>query len=119
VQIKVDEDLPRAVADVVRAAGHDVSTVPEQGWTGWDDARIWEVMRSSGKILLTGDKGLADLRRLKSGKTDVGVVLFRLDPESWQGYRRLAGKLVASVDLADLLGAVAVVTETGIRIRRR
>ncbi|MBI4602091.1 MAG: DUF5615 family PIN-like protein [Planctomycetes bacterium] len=118
MRVKVDEDLPLAVADVVQSVGHEVATVPEQGWTGWTDDRIWAAVRAEGRILLTADKGLADLRRIKSTKARAGVVLFRLERESWKGFRSLARKLVASVDLEDLVGAVAVVTEKGIRLRR-
>ncbi len=75
-------------------------------------------MRAEVRILLTADKGLADFRRLKSAKATVGVVLFRLERESLKGYRSLARKLLASVNLRDLVGAVAVVTEKGIRVRR-
>lgn len=67
--------------------------------------------------MLTADKGLADLRRLKSAKAKAGVVLFRLERESWKGYRSLASKLEAALDLDDLVGAV-VVTEKGIWVRR-
>jgi hypothetical protein len=30
IRIKVDEDLPLAIADLLRAAGHDARTVAEQ-----------------------------------------------------------------------------------------
>jgi predicted nuclease of predicted toxin-antitoxin system len=70
VRIKVDEDLPRAVADVFSGAGYHVVTVPEQGWSGWADARIWAAVRTEGwtegRILVTANKGFADLRRLRT-----------------------------------------------------
>ena len=75
-------------------------------------------MRTEGRILVTADKGLADLRRLRTAKGSVGVVLLRVQRESWKSYHTLANKLVDSVDLDQLKGAVAVVTEKGIRIRR-
>jgi predicted nuclease of predicted toxin-antitoxin system len=118
VRIKIDEDLPRAVADVLRAAGHHVVTVPEQGWSGWADARIWTAMRTEGRILVTADKGFADLRRFRNAGGSVGIVLFRVQRESWKSYHTLANRLVDSVDLGQLKGAVAVVTEKGIRVRR-
>ncbi len=40
MRVKVDEDLPRAVVDILRGAGHEATTVPDQGWTGWTDDRI-------------------------------------------------------------------------------
>jgi predicted nuclease of predicted toxin-antitoxin system len=118
VRIKVDEDLPLAVAAVLRRAGHDVATVSDQGWTGWTDSRLWASVKAEERILVTADKGLADVRRVRPSTTRAGIVLFRLEHESWKGYRALAKRLVASVDLDALRGAVSVVTRRGIRIRR-
>ena len=51
-------------------------------------------------------------------KASAGVVLLRVQRESWKSYRTLAKKLVDSVVLDQLEGAVAVVTENGVRVRR-
>jgi predicted nuclease of predicted toxin-antitoxin system len=40
MRLKVDENLPRAVCDLLNRAGHDVISVGEQGLGGADDARI-------------------------------------------------------------------------------
>jgi predicted nuclease of predicted toxin-antitoxin system len=118
VRIKVDEDLPLSVAEVLREAGHDVATVVDQGWSGWTDARIWIAVCTERRMLITADKGLADLRRLREVKTSLGVVLLRVQNESWRSYGRLAEKLVSSLDLHELAGAVTVVTENNVRVRR-
>src|SRR5437868_12839968 len=36
-RVKLDEDLPRQVADLFIARGHDTATVVEQGWQGTPD----------------------------------------------------------------------------------
>lgn len=117
-RVKVDEDLPRAVARILRACGYDVRSVPEQGCSGWDDDSIWSRVQAEERILFTADKRLADVRRLKGTKGS-GIVLLRLERESWQGYARLVRKLVASVPLGDLIGSITVVGDGGVRIRRR
>ncbi|MGH7907067.1 MAG: hypothetical protein ACREP6_10600 [Candidatus Binataceae bacterium] len=33
-RVKVDEDLPRQIADLMAARGHDAATVMGQGWQG-------------------------------------------------------------------------------------
>ena len=40
-RVKIDEDLPRQVADLVAARGYDVATVVGQGWQGMADDELW------------------------------------------------------------------------------
>ena len=39
MRIKVDEDLPPAVTEKLRNAGHDAAGVVEQGMSGWKECR--------------------------------------------------------------------------------
>jgi predicted nuclease of predicted toxin-antitoxin system len=41
MKIKLDENLPAQLADNLRALGHDVQTVPEEGLAGHMDADVW------------------------------------------------------------------------------
>lgn len=41
IPVKVDEDLPAEISDLVRAAGHDATTVFSQGLTGFADEQLW------------------------------------------------------------------------------
>jgi predicted nuclease of predicted toxin-antitoxin system len=118
VRIKVDEDLPCAVAEVLRAAGHDVWRVTEQGWSGWKDDSLWNAIRSEGRLFVTADKGFADLRRLGRSAKESGIVLLRVDRECSREYTALARRLLDTFDLERLVGALVVVTEQGIRLRR-
>jgi hypothetical protein len=36
-RFKVDEDLPRQIADLLTVDGHDAATVVGQGWQGMSD----------------------------------------------------------------------------------
>jgi len=49
MRIKVDEDLPRAVALLLRVSGHDARTVLEQEMGGWKDRRIWHAVHMEAK----------------------------------------------------------------------
>jgi predicted nuclease of predicted toxin-antitoxin system len=117
-KIKVDEDLPVAVARQLRAAGHDVRTVTDQGWSGRDDERVWLGVCKELRLLVTADKGFADIRRVSCGG-QVGIILLRLDRERWRGYAELTQKLLSTTKLEELVNAVAVVTTHGVRIRRK
>jgi hypothetical protein len=62
VRIKVDEDLPPAVTERLREAGHDAAGVVEQGMAGWKDPGLWEAVQREGRFLVTSDKGFGDIR---------------------------------------------------------
>jgi len=117
IRVKVDEDLPKQIADLFTERGYDAATVAEQGWQGLPDRELWPHVQQEGRWLVTADKGFADLRAHPPG-SHTGVLLFRLDEESRRGYLELAQAALQQLDLEGLAGAVIVVTRRGIRIRK-
>jgi predicted nuclease of predicted toxin-antitoxin system len=63
LKAKIDEDLPISIAQMFRDAGHDAATVGEQGFSGYADDRVWDEIQKEGRIILTADIGVADVRR--------------------------------------------------------
>jgi predicted nuclease of predicted toxin-antitoxin system len=118
IRIKVDEDLPKAIAVLLRQAGHDALTVPQQGLTGTQDVKLWPIVQAERRMLMTADVPFADIRRHPPG-THRGVVLLRPESESRSSYLRLCELLLKSKPLEELIGTVTVVTETKIRVRRK
>jgi predicted nuclease of predicted toxin-antitoxin system len=116
-RLKVDEDLPRQIADMLNAHGHDARTVLEQGWSGASDDDLWHRVQAERRWLLTADKGVADLRRYPPG-SHAGIILLRPQEESRRPYLELAAVAEERLILEGMAGAVAAVTERGIRIRR-
>ncbi len=117
VRVKVDEDLPRQIVDMLSMQGHDAVSVLGQGWQGASDEVLWPRIQAEGRWLITGDKGFADLRRHPPG-THAGVILLRPEVESRAAYVQLAAAAFERLDLDHLVGAVIVVTNRGVRIRR-
>jgi predicted nuclease of predicted toxin-antitoxin system len=116
VRLKVDENLPDQLADLLAELGHDAVTVADQGWRGIADRDLWRGVQAEGRWLVTADKEFADLRRYPPG-SHAGVILLRLAEQSRVDYLRLAGAAVASLDLDNLAGAIVVVADRGVRIR--
>jgi predicted nuclease of predicted toxin-antitoxin system len=116
-RLKVDEDLPPQVAEILTAYGHDARTVVAQGWRGFPDSAVWEGVQPEKRWLVTGDKGFADLRAYPPG-THIGVILLRPQEESRRAYVRLIEAAIAQLDLDTNAGATVVVTPHGVRIRR-
>jgi predicted nuclease of predicted toxin-antitoxin system len=115
--VKIDEDLPRQIADLVAARGYDAVTVMAQGWQGASDDELWPRVQNERRWLITADKGFADLRRHPAG-SHAGVILLRAPEESRRAYLELAAIALDRLKLDDLAGAVVVVTYRGVRIRR-
>ena len=55
MNIKLDENLGSRGAAILRAAGHHVRTVAEEGLSSASDRRLAEVCRSDRKCLVTLD----------------------------------------------------------------
>jgi predicted nuclease of predicted toxin-antitoxin system len=75
-RIKVDEDLPHQIADLLIERGHDALTVVGQGWQGFSDEDLWPRIQNEQRWLITADKGFADLRQHPPG-SHAGVILLR------------------------------------------
>lgn len=55
MRLKLDENLGRLVAGMIRQSGHDVTTVHEQGMGGAPDRSVIEICRQEGRCLVTLD----------------------------------------------------------------
>jgi predicted nuclease of predicted toxin-antitoxin system len=117
VRLKVDENLPDQLADLLIQHGYDAVTVADQGWRGMADAGLGQGIQAEGRWLVTADKEFADLRRFPPG-SHAGVILLRSSEESRVDYLQLVGMALASVRLDEIAGAVVVVNDRGVRVRR-
>jgi predicted nuclease of predicted toxin-antitoxin system len=117
IRLKVDENLPREIAELLNVHGCDAVTVRDQGWTGMLDADLWRRVQNEGRWLVTADKEFADVRLYPPG-THAGVILLRSNEEGLEDYLRLAATAVNRLALDEIGGAVVVVTGRGVRIRR-
>lgn len=66
MKIKLDENLPTALTESLRAAGHDAMTVVDEALGGSHDPKVLLVAASEGRVLLTFDLDFADIRRYQS-----------------------------------------------------
>jgi predicted nuclease of predicted toxin-antitoxin system len=117
VKIKIDEDLPRAVAVLLARAGHDPETVGQEGLGGSSDTRLWKKILKEGRLLITSDKGFGDIRFCPPG-SNPGIILLRPSDDGVRPVLNLTKILLNSCNLEELQGCTTVVTPHGIRIRR-
>lgn len=47
MKIKLDENLPLRLVEILRELGHDVDTVPQEGLVGRCDESVWRATQES------------------------------------------------------------------------
>lgn len=53
--IKVDEDLPNQIVELLRHRGYLTTCVVEQGMGGWCDSELWVTVQAEKQFFITGD----------------------------------------------------------------
>jgi predicted nuclease of predicted toxin-antitoxin system len=117
VRIKVDEDLPPAVTERLREAGHDAAGVVEQEMSGLKDPGRWAAVQGEGRFLVTSDKGFGDIRAYPPG-THAGILVLRPDQDGIRPLVELTELVLERARLDDLARFVSVATPRGLRTRR-
>ena len=63
MKVKLDENLPADLVEVLVRLGHEADTVPQEGMKGYDDDRLWPVILDVRSFFVTQDLGFSDVRR--------------------------------------------------------
>jgi predicted nuclease of predicted toxin-antitoxin system len=110
VKFKLDENMPAALASLLRERGHDVTDVVEEGLGGAKDRSISKAATTEGRILLTFDLHFANIRNYALG-THAGVVVFRLQDQRWKTLQIPVTRLLEDGSFEQINGGLAIVTE--------
>jgi predicted nuclease of predicted toxin-antitoxin system len=116
MRFKIDENLPKEIAEDLRAAGHDADTVPEQGMTGAADSVVLARVQAEARTILTLDKGIADVRAYPPDQF-AGIILFRPHTTARAATLTFVRQHLPTLLLENLSGHLYVVSEVGIRRR--
>ncbi len=116
MKFKVDENLPAEIVTDLRTASHDADSVIDEGLRGSPDPPILERARHEGRVLLTMDKGIADVREYPP-EDYAGIILFRPRTSGRNAVISLFRRHLPILFQTDLSGHLLVVTESGIRMR--
>lgn len=76
MKFKTDENLPQEAASTLREYGFDADTVWDESLAGADDQTIADRIRSEGRILITLDLEVANIRTYLPDHP--GIVVLRL-----------------------------------------
>ena len=101
---------------MLNEAGHEASTVHEEGLGGAADKRIAERCRAEGRALITLDVGFADIRTYRPGEHS-GIIVLRLMRQNKRKVLEVIGRLVEMAKSEELAGKLWVVEGDRVRIR--
>jgi predicted nuclease of predicted toxin-antitoxin system len=79
MKIKLDENIGRRGADLLKAAGHDVMTVRDQNLQGARDETVFRVCADEGRILVTLDHDFGQVLRFPPERS-AGLVILETAP---------------------------------------
>ena len=95
MKIKLDENLPTTLTELLRAAGHDAVTVADEALSGSNDPKVLQCATSEGRTFLTFDLDFCDIRRYPIG-SHAGIVVFRMHDQRWAVLEQPARRLIES-----------------------
>lgn len=116
MKFKVDENLPIEVAQRLRSARHDASTVHEQQLSGGPDMRIIEVCQQENRALVTLDLDFANVRAYPPSHY-AGIIVLRLGRQDKRHVLNAFERALALLTQEPLQQRLWIVEETRIRIR--
>jgi len=116
VKFKIDENLPVDLVADLHLAGHDADTVIDESLAGAADLIVLAASLREDRILLTLDKGIANLMQ-HPANTHAGVVLFRPGASGRSAVLDFIRSRLAELLFLELANRVTVVSEGRIRVR--
>jgi predicted nuclease of predicted toxin-antitoxin system len=116
VKFKLDENLPASSLAILTGGGHDVDTVRAEGLTGAPDEDVVAGAAAAGRILITLDRGMGDIRSYPPG-SHAGIVVLRLADQSAATVSKAVSDLASFAEPGSLTGAVTVLQRGLLRIR--
>jgi predicted nuclease of predicted toxin-antitoxin system len=116
MRFKVDENLPNEVCNLLNRAGHDATSVGEQGLGGADDAQIYHHCQAERRVLITLDVDFANVQTYEP-KSSAGVLVLRLAQQDRQRVLDAVASILPILKREPLRKRLWIVGEKRVRIR--
>ena len=117
MKLKLDENLPHDLTAVLAGQGHDAHTVHDEQLAGQSDPVVVRTAAGEGRMVLTLDRGVGDLRHYPPGSHS-GVVVLRPTSQDPATVIELVDRFLSAYSLDDLHGCTVIVETDRVRIRR-
>ncbi len=115
MKLKLDENLGPGIAEIFRAASHDVRMTREQGLGGSQDAVLIEVCRAEERCLVTLDLDFSHILNYPPERY-TGIAVLRLpEPMSYQDLREAVRTLVKAFEKREISRKLWIVSRGRVR----
>jgi predicted nuclease of predicted toxin-antitoxin system len=119
VKFKLDENIGRRGLELLKASGHDVMTVRDQGLGGVADQELFEVCSAEGRTLVTLDRDFGHITRFPPEQS-AGIVILEVGPNATlQGIDGRLRDFLAVLESQSVVGALWIVEPGRVRIHLR
>jgi predicted nuclease of predicted toxin-antitoxin system len=116
MKFKIDENLPKETAEILRQVHHDAFTIVEQNLGGRADSEILSICKQEGRALVTLDLDFADIR-LYPPKEFPGIIILKLRLLNKTHIIEVFRRLILILSKEPLEGNLWIVEEDRVRIR--
>jgi predicted nuclease of predicted toxin-antitoxin system len=115
MRLKLDENMPRPLAESLRRVGHDVHTASDENLLGKPDRIVWSVVVHEKRLLLTLDR---DFGQLATQSIDhAGAIVLRPRDANKTVIEALALRALALATDIDMTNRIVIFEDERIRIR--
>src|SRR5438876_2719644 len=108
--------MPAEAVDPLLSAGHEADTVIEEGLRGSSDARIIDVTKTAGRVLITLDLDFSDIRAYPPSDHN-GIVVLRLGSQDKIKILTAMKRLISVLTDEDPRGKLWIIEPDRLRIR--
>ena len=115
MRVKLDENVPAAVLDLIADAGYEVDTVVGENLGGAPDEQVLQAATQADRLLVTLDRGFGRLARRLAPHP--GVVVLKLPDQRAANVEAAVAKLLTTYRLEQLAGCLVIVQIDHVRIR--
>lgn len=117
MKIKLDENIPTRLVNILSKLGHTVDTVIQEGLKGQEDLFVWQAAQREEYFLITQDLDFSDTHLFMTG-THHGLLLVRLRNPGRDAMVKRFEAVVKSENIENWKGCFVTMTENKIRVRR-
>ena len=118
MNFKLDENLPVEAADLMRKAGHDVKTVPDEKLQGARDPLLLDRCIAEDRVLVSLDTEFADIRAYPPEDLP-GIIVLRLKSQAKTQVLEVFRRLLPRIVTEPLRHHLWIAEENRIRIHGR
>ena len=115
-RFKLDENLPRDAAEMLRNAGHEADTVLDEVLGGRPDPEVFDACQAEGRLLVTFDLDFADIRQYPPSE-HAGVWILRPSSQSIGNTPSLLRGAIALADTEPVAKRLWIIQPDSVRIR--